>query len=503
MIGGNRNSIGSARAGNRDGGGPNGRAISSRVRSRRVLALATVLVTVSAVAGTILAASPGTAGAGIGSDRTKVSQLEHLIEKEGEHVQTLVVRYDQVESHLIVLKGEVAIEQAQLVADHRAEASAALRLRQVAVDAYISDVSAAPASFFGSGNPDSVPEQELYDGVANESLQDALITMHLDQFRTATTEGTLRSEEARTIVLLRRLTLAQTAAQKAIVVDQAILSKVNSNLLAEVNEANDRREAAEEQEAAAEANLAVAQQEQQAQATTTVPATTVPTTTVPPTTAPATTVTTTTVPTTAATTTVPTSTVTTTTVPTTTTTTTTLPPTTVPPTTLPTTQSGSGGYANPLQDISDLVPERIDQGVDYSGFGPIYAIGDGVVLSTVSSGWPGGTFIAYQLTDGPADGLTVYAAEDIEPTVQVGEQVTPNTVLGQMYEGPDGIETGWADASALGLTMAAEAGQFSGSNSTAFGYNFSQLLESLGAPGGILQNDPATGTLPADWPQWG
>lgn len=173
-----------------------------------------------------------------------------------------------------------------------------------------------------------------------------------------------------------------------------------------------------------------------------------------------------------------------------------------PPPPPPPPKTSSGSYADPLRAISGLTPERIDQGVDYSGYGPIYAIGNGVVLSTVNGGWPGGTFIAYQLSSGPASGLVVYAAEDIQPSVSVGEDVTSGTVLGQMYEGPDGIETGWADGSALGETMAAEYGQFSGSNSTAFGYNFSQLLESTGAPGGVLQNDPPTGSLPSGWPQW-
>jgi murein DD-endopeptidase MepM/ murein hydrolase activator NlpD len=161
-----------------------------------------------------------------------------------------------------------------------------------------------------------------------------------------------------------------------------------------------------------------------------------------------------------------------------------------------------GTYVNPLRAIAALNPERIDQGVDYSGYGPIYAIGDGVVLNTVNSGWPGGTFITYRLTDGPASGLVVYAAEDIQPQVAVGQQVTPNTVLGTMYEGPDGIETGWADASGQGYTMAHDYGQFNGSNSTAFGANFSQLLASLGAPPGVLQNDPPTGSLPPNWPTW-
>ena len=156
---------------------------------------------------------------------------------------------------------------------------------------------------------------------------------------------------------------------------------------------------------------------------------------------------------------------------------------------------------NPLASVNALSPERIDQGVDYSGFGPIVAIGRGVVLSTYNSGWPGGTYITYKLSTGPAAGDVVYAAEDIQPSVSVGQTVSAGTVLGTMYEGPDGIETGWASGG-TGATMAMDAGQFSGSNSTAFGANFSQLLASLGAPPGVLQNNPPTGSLPNGWPTW-
>jgi hypothetical protein len=173
-----------------------------------------------------------------------------------------------------------------------------------------------------------------------------------------------------------------------------------------------------------------------------------------------------------------------------------------PPPTAPAITAAPGSYANPLRAVGGLTPERIDQGVDYSGYGPIYAIGDGVVLGTTVAGWPGGTFISYRLTDGPAAGLVVYAAEDIEPLVQPGQVVNASTVLGTIYEGPDGIETGWSDPAGQGWTMAHDYGQFSGANSTAFGANFSQLLQSLGAPGGILQNAPPTGALPPGWPSW-
>jgi murein DD-endopeptidase MepM/ murein hydrolase activator NlpD len=161
-----------------------------------------------------------------------------------------------------------------------------------------------------------------------------------------------------------------------------------------------------------------------------------------------------------------------------------------------------GLYANPLRAIRGLAPERIDMGVDYSGYGPIYAIGDGVVLTTTVPGWPGGTMIVYQLTDGPANGLVVYAAEDIAPAVRVGDTVTAGSVLGLMYLGPDGIETGWGDPSVIGNTLAGDTRQFGGTNTTAFGSNFSEFLRWLGAPPGIPQNNPPTGRLPRNWPLW-
>jgi murein DD-endopeptidase MepM/ murein hydrolase activator NlpD len=406
-------------------------------------------VSLSALGATVaVVSSPGTAGASIGSDRSKVSQLEQKILDQGTLVQNLVASYNRVQGRMDVIKGQIAGDHVRLVADHSAQAKAAAWLHQVALDAYVNAASGM-STLLSSSTATTQQEQGVYLGVASGSLEAAITTVQLDQDATSATEKALRTDEARTAATLRELATAREAAQGAIAADEAMLSKVSANLLALVTAANNKREAEEEQ--AAERKLAAAQ----ATTTTTTPATTTTTTTPskpPP------------------------------------------PPPPPPPT--------PGSYSDPLRSISGLTPERIDQGVDYSGFGPIYAIGDGTVLNTVNAGWPGGTFIAYQLTDGPGKGLVVYAAEDIDPSVQVGQTVGPGTVIGQMYEGPTGIETGWADGSALGLTMAAEYGQFSGSNSTAFGFNFSQLLESVGAPGGILQNNPPTGGLPAGWPSW-
>jgi len=405
-------------------------------------AMATALVVVSGPA--------GTAGASVRSDKSKIAQLEQRIAREGELVQTLVSRYDQVEGQLAAIKRQIAADQQALAAGQRAEIAATIRLRNVAVVAYVNASAATQGPPINTSSSTSGQEQQVYESVAGGSLNSAIDALETDRHSIVVAESNLRSEQARVAATLRQLTTARLAAQSAITTDRTILSHVSSHLLALVAAANQRREAA--QEAAAERKIA--------QAAAAAEAAKPPPTTQPPVT----------------------------------TTPTTQPPTTTPP--------SSGGYADPLRAITGLSPERVDQGVDYSGYGPIYAVGDGVVLATVNGGWPGGTFIAYRLTDGPANGLVVYAAEDIDPSVQVGQNVTATTVIGQMYEGPTGIETGWADGSALGSTMAAQYGQFNGSNSTAYGYNFSQLLEYLGAPGGILQNNPPTGSVQSGWPQW-
>jgi hypothetical protein len=163
------------------------------------------------------------------------------------------------------------------------------------------------------------------------------------------------------------------------------------------------------------------------------------------------------------------------------------------------------GYANPLRAVTGLRAERVDEGVDYGGSGPIYALGDGVITSTAGS-WPDGTFISYRLTDGPAAGKMVYVAENVTPTVTVGQSVTLNTVVGILNNAYPDMEIGWA-ADSYGDTMAAQAGQWTSADDaaslpTAYGINFNNLLVSLGAPSGVLEHPTVTGSLATGWPSW-
>lgn len=137
-------------------------------------------------------------------------------------------------------------------------------------------------------------------------------------------------------------------------------------------------------------------------------------------------------------------------------------------------------YRNPLRHVSGLVPNRIDQGVDYWGHGPVYSLGHGRVIFMCNGCWWQGWYIAVRLDTGRLAGRVTYLAEGVVPRVHIGEEVTNQTVIGYMY---GGIETGWADGHLLPDTMARATGEYG--FPTHFGEMYSWLLHHLGAPPGV------------------
>jgi len=152
----------------------------------------------------------------------------------------------------------------------------------------------------------------------------------------------------------------------------------------------------------------------------------------------------------------------------------------------------------------ELTVERIDEGADFSGSGPVYALGSAVITNAGwNAGWPGGGWITYRLTDGPGAGLTVYLAEDVTPTVQPGQRVSASTVIANMFNWGDGIEIGWAQASGVSAeSELPEAGGIGGAGPfpTSVGVNFDELLHSLGVPAAPNLTEPAYGLLPSNYP---
>jgi murein DD-endopeptidase MepM/ murein hydrolase activator NlpD len=385
-----------------------------------------------------LASVHGASASTPGGDRARIAALEKQIAADGAAAKRVVARYDDAQARQAEIARRLVVAGRELTIGRAAKAQVGRKLRRMAVEAYVNADAGGGFALLLDVPNDQSGVAAVYSRVASDQLVTTVTTYESDEHRVEAEQSTLRSEQVAIKAVLAELLPDRAAAEAAVSRDEALLGSLRGDLRRAIA-ADVASDAA--QDSAAENAFAKK-----------------PTVVPNPTSEP-----------------------------------------TPPP--VATRPSGPSGYVNPLRSISSLYPERIDQGVDYSGFGPIYAIGDGTVLSTANGGWPGGTYITYRLSNGPAAGLVVYAAEDIEPLVQVGETVTPNTVLGTVYEGPDGIETGWAD-NGTGDTMARDAGEFYGWNSTAFGANFSQLLVSLGAPGGVPQNHPFTGVLPADWPTW-
>lgn len=154
-----------------------------------------------------------------------------------------------------------------------------------------------------------------------------------------------------------------------------------------------------------------------------------------------------------------------------------------------------GGLVNPVGP--GAIPERVDMGVDYGGLFDLFAIGSGRITSISNSGWPGGTFIDLQLNPPYGSGYWYYA-ENIQPTVNVGDTVRAGQRVGIARGYGPGTEIGWASGRG-GETAAAAAGQQNkhgdpGEFPTAWGVAASNLIKSLGGPPGIISGKISGGT---------
>jgi hypothetical protein len=143
------------------------------------------------------------------------------------------------------------------------------------------------------------------------------------------------------------------------------------------------------------------------------------------------------------------------------------------------------GYVNPFGKIANLVPARIDMGVDYGGTGQIIALGDAKVYSALSSsGWEGGAFIGYTLTSGQFAGKSVYHAENIKVACKPGDELKAGQLVGFMT---GGTESGWGTGrpqEALAASLGQQGHGDPGGVETPAGASFNRLLVKLGCVSG-------------------
>jgi hypothetical protein len=173
-------------------------------------------------------------------------------------------------------------------------------------------------------------------------------------------------------------------------------------------------------------------------------------------------------------------------------------------------------YVNPLRAIASLQPSRIDMGIDYSGSGPILALGLAkIVLASDKLAGPEscygntcvpppGDMIVYRLLAGPFAGKYVYAVENITIRVRRGQIVRPGQLIAILHEGSPNLEVGWASGRGAQTLAYARGHQCActdpGGWSSIEGRNFNSLLAWLGAPSGYTTTVPENQSMPAGWP---
>ena len=135
----------------------------------------------------------------------------------------------------------------------------------------------------------------------------------------------------------------------------------------------------------------------------------------------------------------------------------------------------ASSYVNPFALSTNVVTGRVDQGVDFTGQGPIVAIGDAIVLRTGAPGWPEEGGVLYQLLDGPLRGEVIFVYEGVDATVQPGQKVKAGEQIATFRPGGS-IETGFADTAGVPLSHA----EYYEGKVTESGLEAFSLLQALG-----------------------
>ncbi|MDX6609737.1 MAG: hypothetical protein QOF85_1662 [Solirubrobacterales bacterium] len=135
---------------------------------------------------------------------------------------------------------------------------------------------------------------------------------------------------------------------------------------------------------------------------------------------------------------------------------------------------------------------RIDQGVDFTGTGPIAAVGDAEILSTGAPGWPEGGGVLYKLLSGQRAGQIIFVYEGVDATVHPGQHVSAGDQIATFRPGGS-IEMGFADAAGAPLSH----GEYQEGDETQWGKEMAAFLESIGGASGL---SPSLGQLsPEKW----
>lgn len=149
---------------------------------------------------------------------------------------------------------------------------------------------------------------------------------------------------------------------------------------------------------------------------------------------------------------------------------------------VPDTHASSAGFVNPFAQAKGFTLGRTDQGVDASmqSGSPILSPAEARITAINQNWYAGQPQIVEQILTGPDAGKFIYLAEQIDPTVSVGDVVQAGQEIATYAASGTGIEMGWA-ANSAGTTLARATTGYTEGEVTAAGRSFLAFLQALGA----------------------
>jgi len=201
---------------------PRSRPSLSRLWRSRRPALAVVAATTLSLVPALALSGPSH-GATIGSLQSQANHLEQEIASTSAEIGALGQRYDQAKNQLDSIDGQIAATRTKIASDQQHVATDKVHLRSAAIDAYISDGSAAQNNPLFSGNQRTYAAQQEYGQIAAGNLNVEVADLH-------SAEVQLNTEKAN---LLVQQGAAQSAVNAALAAQQqanAEQAQLNSQL---------------------------------------------------------------------------------------------------------------------------------------------------------------------------------------------------------------------------------------------------------------------------------
>ncbi len=199
----------------------------------------------------VIAQSPASAGT-VQTLQAKAAELASEINAAYAKLSVLDEAYDQAQTKVSSLKASVATEKHDISNASELLTAENLRLRSVAIDAYVNGASSG-FSVFMNGSENDLPMQQAYLSAASGNLNLAVSNVETAHHQLLVHEQTLQRAEASEVVTLRQIGDNVTQAKGVTAALESTLSEVKGQLATAVAAQEQAQAAAEAAAAAREA----------------------------------------------------------------------------------------------------------------------------------------------------------------------------------------------------------------------------------------------------------